>query len=189
MKLVVGLGNPGAEYRETRHNVGFQVIDELARRWDAGHWRDSFESLVVKTVRDGEPVLLCKPLTFMNLSGRAVAGVAGWFALAGRISVGELITVVGLAAFIADPVLNLAGSVFVLSVARASAGRLAEALAAPDRPGDRHLRRRHYAAAAGALHLLRGCDHGRADRSAARRPSELPPSWSFPRSRSREADR
>ena len=82
MKLVVGLGNPGAEYRETRHNVGFQVIDELARRWDAGHWRDSFESLVVKTVRDGEPVLLCKPLTFMNLSGRAVAGVAGFYKVA-----------------------------------------------------------------------------------------------------------
>jgi putative ABC transport system ATP-binding protein len=66
----------------------------------------------------------------------AVAGVAGWFALAGRISVGELITVVGLAAFIADPVLNLAGSVFVLAVARASAGRLAEVLTAPVRSSD-----------------------------------------------------
>lgn len=63
----------------------------------------------------------------------AVAGVAGWFALAGRISVGELITVVGLAAFIADPVLNMAGSVFVLAVGRASAGRLAEVLSAPVR--------------------------------------------------------
>jgi putative ABC transport system ATP-binding protein len=63
----------------------------------------------------------------------AVAGVAGWFALADRITVGELITVVGLAAFIADPVLNLAGSVFILAVARASAGRLAEVLTAPAR--------------------------------------------------------
>ena len=63
----------------------------------------------------------------------AVAGVAGWFALEDRISVGELITVVGLAAFIADPVLNLAGSVFILAVARASAGRLAEVLTAPVR--------------------------------------------------------
>jgi PTH1 family peptidyl-tRNA hydrolase len=89
MKLVVGLGNPGAEYRETRHNVGFQVIDELARRWDAGSWRDSFESLVVKTVRDGEPVLLCKPLTFMNLSGRAVAGVAGFY----KVPVEDLLVV------------------------------------------------------------------------------------------------
>ena len=57
-------------------------------------------------------------------------------ARAGRISVGELITVVGLAAFIADPVLNLAGSVFVLAVARASAGRLAEVLTAPVRASD-----------------------------------------------------
>lgn len=66
----------------------------------------------------------------------AVAGVAGWFALEGRISVGELITVVGLAAFIADPVLNLAGSVFILAVARASAGRLAEVLTAPVRASE-----------------------------------------------------
>jgi putative ABC transport system ATP-binding protein len=66
----------------------------------------------------------------------AVAGVAGWFALEGRITVGELITVVGLAAFIADPVLNLAGSVFILAVARASAGRLAEVLTAPVRASE-----------------------------------------------------
>jgi peptidyl-tRNA hydrolase, PTH1 family len=79
MKLVVGLGNPGAEYRDTRHNVGFQVVDELARRWGVQQWRESFESLAAKTVRHGEPVLLCKPLTFMNLSGRAVAGVAGFY--------------------------------------------------------------------------------------------------------------
>jgi PTH1 family peptidyl-tRNA hydrolase len=79
MKLVVGLGNPGAEYRDTRHNVGFQVIDELARRWGVQQWRESFESLAAKTVQDGEPVLLCKPLTFMNLSGRAVAGLAGFY--------------------------------------------------------------------------------------------------------------
>ena len=79
MKLVVGLGNPGAEYRDTRHNVGFRVIDELARRWGVQQWRESFESLVAKTVRGDEPVLLCKPLTFMNLSGRAVAGIAGFY--------------------------------------------------------------------------------------------------------------
>ena len=79
MKLVVGLGNPGAEYRDTRHNVGFQVIDELARRWGVQQWRESFESLAAKSVRGDEPVLLCKPLTFMNLSGRAVVGLAGYF--------------------------------------------------------------------------------------------------------------
>jgi PTH1 family peptidyl-tRNA hydrolase len=79
MKLVVGLGNPGAEYRETRHNVGFLVIDELARRWSVEQWREAFESLAAKTARGAEPVLLCKPLTFMNLSGRAVAGIAGFY--------------------------------------------------------------------------------------------------------------
>jgi PTH1 family peptidyl-tRNA hydrolase len=79
MKLVVGLGNPGAEYRETRHNVGFQVVDELARRWGVEQWREAFESLAVKSVRNGEAVWLCKPLTYMNLSGRAVAGLAGFY--------------------------------------------------------------------------------------------------------------
>jgi PTH1 family peptidyl-tRNA hydrolase len=89
MKLVVGLGNPGAEYRETRHNVGFLVVDELARRWGVEQWRESFESLACKTARDGEPVLLCKPLTFMNLSGRAVAGVAGFY----KVPVEDLLVV------------------------------------------------------------------------------------------------
>ena len=79
MKLVVGLGNPGAEYRDTRHNVGFLVIDELARRWGVEQWREAFESLAAKTARGAEPVLLCKPLTFMNLSGRAVAGIVGFY--------------------------------------------------------------------------------------------------------------
>ncbi len=79
MKLVVGLGNPGAEYRETRHNVGFHVVDELARRWRVEQWRESFEALAAKTTRDAEPVLLAKPLTFMNLSGRSVAGLANFF--------------------------------------------------------------------------------------------------------------
>jgi PTH1 family peptidyl-tRNA hydrolase len=82
MKLVVGLGNPGTEYRETRHNVGFQVIDELARRWNTEQWRESFDSLLLKTMRHGEPVLLCKPLTFMNLSGRAVVAVGGYYKVA-----------------------------------------------------------------------------------------------------------
>lgn len=89
MKLLVGLGNPGAEYRETRHNVGFQVIDELARRWGVEQWREAFESLAVKAVRNGEPVWLCKPLTYMNLSGRAVAGLAGFY----KVPVEDLLVV------------------------------------------------------------------------------------------------
>jgi peptidyl-tRNA hydrolase, PTH1 family len=79
IKLVVGLGNPGTEYRETRHNVGFQVIDELARRWGVEQWREAFEGLVTRASRNAETVWLCKPLTYMNLSGRAVAGLAGFY--------------------------------------------------------------------------------------------------------------
>jgi PTH1 family peptidyl-tRNA hydrolase len=82
VKLIVGLGNPGPEYRDTRHNVGFHVIDELARRWSVGSWREMFDALMAKTVSGGAsptPVVLAKPITFMNLSGRAVAGLAGFY--------------------------------------------------------------------------------------------------------------
>lgn len=79
MKLVVGLGNPGSEYRETRHNVGFLVVDEIARRCRVEQWREQFQALAAKTVSDGSAVLLAKPLTFMNLSGQAVAGLAGFY--------------------------------------------------------------------------------------------------------------
>jgi PTH1 family peptidyl-tRNA hydrolase len=79
MKLIVGLGNPGSEYRETRHNVGFLVIDELARRWNTERSREQFESLVAKTFAGGQQVMLAKPLTFMNLSGHAVANLAGYY--------------------------------------------------------------------------------------------------------------
>lgn len=81
MKLVVGLGNPGLRYRDTRHNVGFEVLDALARRADAPAWRDAFEALATKGRLDGEAVLLAKPLTFMNLSGRAVAALVQFYKL------------------------------------------------------------------------------------------------------------
>ena len=79
MKLIVGLGNPGSEYRDTRHNIGFLVIDELARRWNTAASREQFEALIVKTMFDGAPVMLAKPLTFMNLSGHAVSALAGYY--------------------------------------------------------------------------------------------------------------
>lgn len=83
MKLIVGLGNPGPEYRDTRHNVGFMVADALVARWRvADQWREKFDTLQVRTVVAGEPVLLAKPLTFMNLSGRAVAALAGFYKIA-----------------------------------------------------------------------------------------------------------
>ncbi len=79
MKLVVGLGNPGARYELTRHNVGFQVIDELARRWHVEQWRNEQQALVAKVRVSDEQVLVAKPLTFMNLSGEAVGGLAGFY--------------------------------------------------------------------------------------------------------------
>ncbi|MDP2052405.1 MAG: aminoacyl-tRNA hydrolase [Acidobacteriota bacterium] len=80
MKLIVGLGNPGPEYRETRHNVGFLVADELARRWRLSEaWREKFAALHVRTTVADEAVIVAKPLTFMNLSGQAVAGLAGFY--------------------------------------------------------------------------------------------------------------
>ena len=79
MKLVVGLGNPGAKYHDTRHNVGFRVIDVLARRWSVDQWREQHQALVARVREGDEPVLLAKPMTFMNLSGDAVAALAGFY--------------------------------------------------------------------------------------------------------------
>lgn len=77
MKLVVGLGNPGPKYRDTRHNVGFWVVDELATRWQAADgWRERDDALFVKP--PGRAVLV-KPLTFMNHSGFAVARLQRFF--------------------------------------------------------------------------------------------------------------
>src|SRR5688572_32149982 len=80
MKLIVGLGNPGPEYRETRHNVGFMVADTLVDRWRvADQWREKFDALQIKTLVGAEQVVVMKPLTFMNLSGQAVAAIAGFY--------------------------------------------------------------------------------------------------------------
>ncbi len=74
IELVVGLGNPGDEYQETRHNVGFRVVDEVARRLRAGRWERRHASEVAATTR-GPRVWLAKPRTFMNRSGDAVASL------------------------------------------------------------------------------------------------------------------
>lgn len=76
MRLVVGLGNPGERYRRTRHNVGFMVIDALARRGGAEAPREEAEAWVAATRLAEAPALLVKPLTFMNRSGAAVGRLA-----------------------------------------------------------------------------------------------------------------
>jgi PTH1 family peptidyl-tRNA hydrolase len=80
MKMIVGLGNPGQEYSATKHNVGFMVVDELAKRWQVHAWRDKYDAQVAE-YRSGEPVLLVKPQTYMNLSGTAVGALARWYKL------------------------------------------------------------------------------------------------------------
>lgn len=81
MRVVVGLGNPGPKYAGTRHNVGFEVVDYLAAAPDCGPFRAKFQSLVADWKVAGEPVLLVKPDTFMNLSGRAVRAVVDFYKL------------------------------------------------------------------------------------------------------------
>jgi PTH1 family peptidyl-tRNA hydrolase len=79
MKVVVGLGNPGTRYAGTRHNVGFAVIDTLARSPRAGRFREAFDAEIAELVEGEHKVLLVKPLTFMNLSGRAVRQVIDFY--------------------------------------------------------------------------------------------------------------
>ena len=78
--LVVGLGNPGREYARNRHNVGYLVADELARR-HGGTWRSKFSGQLAEIRLDGHKVALLKPETFMNESGRAVSAAARFYKL------------------------------------------------------------------------------------------------------------
>ena len=79
MKIVIGLGNPGREYAATRHNLGFMVVDELARRFHADGWRNRFRAEITQVSSGSEKLVLVKPQTFMNLSGIAVREVLHWF--------------------------------------------------------------------------------------------------------------
>lgn len=79
MHLVVGLGNPGGKYETTRHNIGFLALDHLARRHDCSFAESKWQALCSKAVLWGQPVLLVKPQTYMNASGRAVAPIASFF--------------------------------------------------------------------------------------------------------------
>ncbi len=81
MKMFAGLGNPGAEYATTRHNVGFMLADALAARWDATAWRTKQDALVAEARLGAEKILLVKPLTYMNESGRAVGPLLSWYKL------------------------------------------------------------------------------------------------------------
>jgi PTH1 family peptidyl-tRNA hydrolase len=87
--VVVGLGNPGARYGGTRHNVGFRVLDRLGERFGVPIVREAHHALMGEARRDGERVLLVKPQTFMNASGEAVGRLQRYY----RLGAGQLIAV------------------------------------------------------------------------------------------------
>lgn len=81
MFLIVGLGNPGSEYRNNRHNIGFMAADELVRRYNFTPWRSRFSGETAEGTIDGEKVLVLKPQTFMNNSGQAVRAAMDFYKL------------------------------------------------------------------------------------------------------------
>jgi PTH1 family peptidyl-tRNA hydrolase len=91
LHLIVGLGNPGAEYAQTRHNAGFLLVEKLASRWRM-EWSDErkFAARVARGETQGKRVLLCQPQTFMNLSGESVGEIAGFY----RLPIARLVVVV-----------------------------------------------------------------------------------------------
>lgn len=79
MKLVIGLGNPGPQYEHTRHNVGFRVVDKLAKKM-GWHWNEQrSRAILASGIIGGEKVVLAKPLTYMNLSGQSVGELVRWY--------------------------------------------------------------------------------------------------------------
>ena len=88
MRLFVGLGNPGAKHAHNRHNIGFMAVGEIARRHGFAPWRRRFQGETAEGSLDGERVVLLRPATFMNESGRAVQEAASFFKLApGEVTV------------------------------------------------------------------------------------------------------
>ncbi|MFD2115473.1 aminoacyl-tRNA hydrolase [Paenibacillus yanchengensis] len=79
MKWFVGLGNPGKAYEQTRHNIGFMVIDELASKWNIKVTQTKCKSLIGEGMINGQKVALIKPMTYMNLSGEAVRAFMDYY--------------------------------------------------------------------------------------------------------------
>lgn len=79
MKIVVGLGNPGSRYDGTRHNVGYAVVDRLAAGPRCGRFQSRFQAQIAELMEEDQKVLLVKPETFMNLSGRSVRQVMDFY--------------------------------------------------------------------------------------------------------------
>lgn len=87
MRLFVGLGNPGSRYEGNRHNIGFMAVDAIARRHAFSPWRRRFQGETSEGTLEGERVVLLKPTTYMNESGRAVGEAAHFF----KLGVGDIV--------------------------------------------------------------------------------------------------
>jgi peptidyl-tRNA hydrolase, PTH1 family len=85
--LLVGLGNPGAKYARNRHNIGFMAVDAIARRWKAGPWKEKHGGELAIAVIEGRRVMLLKPLTYMNESGRSAGAALNFL----KLPIGNLV--------------------------------------------------------------------------------------------------
>ncbi len=81
MLLIAGLGNPGSQYAQNRHNIGFMAADEIHRRHNFSPWTKKFQALIADGTINGEKVILIKPQTFMNLSGQAIGEAMRFYKL------------------------------------------------------------------------------------------------------------
>jgi len=84
MKLIIGLGNPGEQFKRTRHNLGFAAVDTLAKELEVGEWqfKKQLNALIAETNLNGKKIVLAEPQTFMNESGQAVRALADYFNVA-----------------------------------------------------------------------------------------------------------
>ena len=89
MKLIVGLGNPGIEYNNTRHNIGFMVIDRLLERYNHDKLKDKFGGLYTEVVIDNEKVMLLKPQKYINLSGEVIKKFVDYY----KVDINDIIII------------------------------------------------------------------------------------------------
>lgn len=89
MKLIVGLGNPGKEYENTRHNIGFQTIDKFAQKLDVSIMKSKYNGLYIDTSIDGEKVILLKPQSYINLSGEVIRKFVDFY----KISIDDILII------------------------------------------------------------------------------------------------
>ncbi len=79
MKVIVGLGNPGKEYENTKHNLGFMFVDYLSKKYNLNEFKKFKNSKITENIIEGQKVIFAKPQTYMNLSGNAVLELKKWF--------------------------------------------------------------------------------------------------------------